>query len=182
MSATVGRRVLHAVGVVLELVVAPAGNSIRRAVADLVSPRARVGPPARRTVELVLPHQAPGIRTRIRSAIVMKLEADRIAAARSMEPEAHAVGDAPVLATLNWPEQRRDGFSAGDRRTADGVTVKSRKVVVTQIVDVAAAEMSGQIEIAIAIDVLEVGARLAMVPRVQFFRAAERECLVVDAA
>ena len=112
----------------------------------------------------------------------MKLEPDCVAAAGSVEPEADAVGDAPVLTALDGPEQRRDGVSTRDRRTTGGVAMKSRKVVVTQVANVAAAEMSGQVEIAIAIDVLEVGPRLAMLPRMQFLRAAECERLVVDAA
>ena len=112
LAFAVGRGVLCIVGVVLELAVAPAGNSVRRAVADLVSPVARVGPSARRTVELVAPHQTPGIGTRVRCPVVVQLEPDRIATARSVEPEAQAVADAPVLATLDRTEQRRRGAAA----------------------------------------------------------------------
>ena len=59
VAAAVSGCVVQAVGVELQLAVAPAGDAVHRAVADLVRPDVGIGADAGRVVELVAPDQLP---------------------------------------------------------------------------------------------------------------------------
>ncbi len=97
VARTIGGSVLRAVRVVLQFAVAPAGDAVDGAVADLVAPVVRVGERARSLVEFVGPHQVPTPRTGVRFAVVEDLDRDLVAGVLAEVPEFEAVGRAPVL-------------------------------------------------------------------------------------
>ncbi len=99
-----------------------------------------------------------------------------------MEPEAQAVADAPILTALDRAEQCRGAAAGRHVGAIVSATLQAWQVVVAKLVNIAATEMSCQIEIAVAVDILEMRTRLAVLAGMHFIRTAERERLVVDAA
>ena len=98
VAVAVSRRVGAAGGVVLQLVVAPAGDAGGGAVADLVPPDARVWRSARGAVELIAPHKLPLRRIGGSRLVVGEVHLDRSVAVPAVVPEAQLRCGAPILA------------------------------------------------------------------------------------
>ena len=98
VALAVAGRILPAVGVVLKLVVAPAGIADRDAVADLVAPHARVGRGACAAVELIAPDERILRRVGQVGVAVGQLDCDVLAGALALVPEGDTRAAAPVLA------------------------------------------------------------------------------------
>ena len=88
------------VAVELGFAVAPAGDAVHRAIADLVRPLVRVGRRPRRPVELIAPDHDPVGGGRLASAgggVVVQFHRHPLAVAGAVVPEAETVVGAPVL-------------------------------------------------------------------------------------
>ena len=105
VALPIGGGVLGAVGVILQLVVAPAGDAVDGAVADLVAPGALIGRLAGACVELVTPDQLPARRAGIGRLVVEQGNLDLPARVVAVVPEVQPLRAAPVLAEGKTPAE-----------------------------------------------------------------------------
>src|SRR5690606_32557284 len=98
VAVAVGGGVLGAVGVIFQLVVAPAGDAVDGAVADLVAPGALVGRLAGACVELVTPDKLPAGGTRVGRLVVEQGNLDLASRFVAVGPGVQPLRAAPVLA------------------------------------------------------------------------------------
>ncbi len=98
VAAAVGRGVGAAGSVILQLVVAPTGDAISGAVADLIAPDVGVRRRAWRAIELIAPDELPVCGVRGSRQVVGEVDMDRLVAVATVVPEAQPRRGAPVLA------------------------------------------------------------------------------------
>ena len=114
------------VGVELQLAVAPAGDAVERAVADLRAPDVGIGGRAGRVVELVAPDQFPVAGRCLGGSgrlVVQYVDGDRLAAVAAIVPEAEPVVAGPVLAVGEGAREAGSAAAGGAVDAGEDVLV-----------------------------------------------------------
>ena len=161
VAVAVGGRVVRIVGVVLQLLVAPAVLAVGGDVADLVGPVGRVRRGARRLVELVAPGQAPAGRAGIGSAVVLERDRDIFAATRPVIPEVERLGAGPVLAEGEVAAEGGVGAAGRDRLAVEGRAVERHDIGVAGQASFVEPEVEHEVVQAVAVHILHVALRHA---------------------
>ena len=123
--------------------------------------------------ELVAPEKTPPLRAGVGSAIVFHLHLERLSATRAVEPEAQALGERPVLA-------------AGEVAAELGVTVVDDPLAIEglagqgdTVVAAARVEVEDEVQIAVAVEILDVARRATLSIAVDLALGAVADALVI---